>query len=345
MIPIYGNSVGGADLKRNEGLPIPESAEVGQILKVAEVDENGKIIALEAVDLSIPDAPTTDEINPDLVVFPDGLTTTYQIGKVTLTNGMGTLVEPGGTLTDFFNIFVDEKNPTTTQPSVSVTFSQAGAYEVGTYVTPSYSATLSPGSYTYGPATGVTATAWEITDTNDNTSDAASGSFEQFQVSDGINYKITAKATHGAGSIPVTNTGNEYASGKIDAGTKSATSGAVTGYRKTFYGTTANKNTITSDIIRGLAGKSTSALSNGSTFNISIPVGAMRVIIAYPATLRELTEVVDVNGMSTNIVGNVSEILTLNVEGANGFDSIAYRVYVFNRGEATIETNTYKVKI
>jgi hypothetical protein len=128
-------------------------------------DEDVAIIATEAAkQVSI------DQVTPEQVVFPDGATTTYAIGKVTLTNGSGTLVEPGGTLADFFEKFVDEKNPSTTQPSVSLTFSQGKAYEVGTYVTPTYSATLNPGKYTYGPATGVTATAWEVTDNSSNSS-------------------------------------------------------------------------------------------------------------------------------------------------------------------------------
>lgn len=299
-------------------------------------DENGNV-TIENVNI--------DQVDPDKVIFPEGLTTTYAIGNVTLQNGMATLVEPGGTLTDFFNVFIDEQNPSTTQPSVSLTFSQAKAYEVGTKVTPSYIASLNAGIYSYGPATGVTATSWSVSDSDGNTSESASGSFPEFTVGDDTSYSITAKAQHGDGTIPLTNTKNEYPAGQIKAGEKSKTSSAVTGFRRTFYGTTEDKEPITSDTIRGLAGKSTSALKNGSTFSVSIPVGAMRIIIAYPATLRELTSVKDVKGMNTEIVSGVSESFTLGVEGANGFDTQEYRVYVYNRGEATTDTNTYNVTI
>ena len=285
-----------------------------------------------------------DKVDPDKVIFPDGLTTTYPIGKVSLINGMGTLVEPGGTLTDFFNNFVDEKNPTTTQPSVSLTFSQAKAYEVGTKVTPSYSATLNPGSYTYGPATGIVATTWEVTDSSGNSSETASGSFDQFQVTDETSYKITAKATYQAGSIPLTNTGNDYEVGQIKAGSKTATSGAVTGYRTTFYGTTTNKNALTSDTIRSLAGKSTSALKNGSTFTVNVPVGAMRVVIVYPATLQDLSSVKDVNGLNAEIVSGFTKS-TISVEGANGYTAINYKVYTLEYASANDVANTYTVKI
>lgn len=320
-----------------------------------EPDENGNIDVngtfteadkaeiVEDVLASIPDIPI-DQIDPDKVIFPEGLTTTYAIGNVTLQNGMATLVQPGGTLTDFFNVFVDEKNPTTTQPSVSLTFSQAKAYEVGTKVTPSYSATLNPGSYTYGPATGITATSWSVSDTDGNSSEAASGSFPEFTVGDDTSYSITAKATHGEGTIPLTNTKNEYPAGKIAEGEKQATSGKVTGFRKTFYGTTTDKNAITSDTIRGLAGKSTSALKNGSTFTVTIPVGAMRVVIAYPATLQDVSSIKDVNGMNAEIASGFSKS-TLAVEGANDYEAIDYKIYTLEYATANDTANTYTVKI
>lgn len=328
-------------------MTIEQMAKEIESLSVGSGGEIDPEMIKELVDQYLEENPPMvyiDKVTPSQVYFPDGATTTYAIGKVTLTNGMGTLVEPGGTLADFFNNFIDEKNPTTTQPSVSLTFSQAKAYEVGTMVTPSYSATLNPGSYTYGPATGIVATSWEVTDSDGNSSETASGSFDEFQVTDETSYKITAKATYEAGSVPVTNTGNDYEAGQILAGSKSATSGAVTGYRKSFYGTTADKNALDSDAIRALAGKSTSALKNGSTFSITIPVGAMRIVIAYPATLRDLASVKDVNGMNAEIVSGFTKS-TISVEGANDFTAIEYKVYTLERAEAVTEANKYNVTI
>lgn len=289
-----------------------------------------------------------DQVNPDNVIFPDGLTTTYAIGNVTLQNGMATLVEPGGTLTDFFNVFVDEKNPSTTQPSVSLTFSQAKAYEVGTEVTPSYGATLNPGSYTYGPATEVTATSWSVSDSDGNTSEEASGSFPKFTVGDDTSYSITAKAQHGDGTIPLTNTKNKYPAGQIKAGEKSKTSSAVTGFRRTFYGTTEDKEPITSDTIRGLAGNSKGALKVGSKFTVSIPPKAMRVVIAYPATLPDMSEVIDVNGLLARIEKRfISTKTTIKVSGVNNYEPIDYSVYVLEYSSPIEEgkANTYNVTI
>lgn len=283
--------------------------------------------------------------NAESVYFDEDLVTTSAIGNITLTNGQATIPSTGKNLKEVFNaIFVQEKNPTITQPSVSLTFAQAKAYEVGTSVTPEYSASLNAGSYQYGPATGVTATAWEVTDTAGHSATTASGSFAAVTVADDTNYTITAKATHTEGSVPKTNVGNDYAAGKIAAGTKSKTSGAITGFRNSFYGTVTAKDTVTSAVIRGLSGKSGKALTNGATFNVSIPVGAMRVIIAYPATLRDVTSIQDVNGMSAEIKPSFAKS-TVQVEGANGATAIDYKVYTLDYANANDAVNTYKVTI
>ena len=184
-----------------------------------------------------------------------------------------------------------------------------------------------------------------MTDTDDNTADQASGSFPQLTVEDGENYSISATVTHTEGAVPKTNLGNDYAAGKISAGSKSATKGTITGHRKSFYGTTTDKGAATtSDIIRGLAGKSSGALKNGSTFTVPIPVGALRVLIAYPATLRDITSIKDVNGMNAEIKSGFA-LSRVQVEGANAYSAIEYKVYTMDFATANDTANTYSVTI
>lgn len=286
-----------------------------------------------------------ESLDAEKVYFSKDLITTCAIGNIKLTNGQATIEATGKNLKQVWDsIFVKEANPSTTQPSVSLTFSQAKAYEVGTSVTPSYSATLNAGSYTYGPATGVTASAWEVTDTDDHSATTASGSFPAFTVADGESYKITAKATYGDGAIPLTNVGNEYADGQIKAGSKSTISGAVTGYRNTFYGTLETKSDITSAIVRGLTGKSGKALAAGNSFTVTIPVGALRVVIAYPATLRDVNSIKDVNGMNAEISSGFTK-QTVAVEGANSYTAIDYKVYTMDFAAANDTANKFTVTI
>lgn len=271
-----------------------------------------------------------------------------QVGNLTKTqNGTATFATKGKSiaeaLTDIFSKRLQPGTPTA--PAVTLTFGQAKSYEVGTTVSPTYSASLSAGSYTYGPATGITATSWEITDTAGNTADTATGSFADVVVADNTNYKITAKANYGEGTVAKDNLGSDSNPVvKIAAGSATKTSGAITGYRNTFYGTVAEKAEVTSTIIRGLSGKSNAAWSNGKSFTVNIPVGAVRVIFAYPATLQDVSSVKDVNGLNAEIKSAFTKS-AVTVAGAGADAGIEYKVYVTDFAEPVAKANSYTVKI
>ena len=271
-----------------------------------------------------------------------------QVGNLTKSqNGTATFATKGKSiaeaLTDIFSKRLQPGTPIA--PAVTLTFGQAKAYEVGTTVSPTYSASLSAGSYTYGPATGITATSWEITDTAGNTADTATGSFADVVVADNTNYKITAKANYGEGAVAKDNLGSDSNPVvKIAAGSATKTSGAITGYRNTFYGAVTEKAEVTSTIIRGLSGKSNAAWSNGQSFTVNIPVGAVRVIFAYPATLQDVSSVKDVNGLNAEIKSAFTKS-AVTVAGAGADTGIEYKVYVTDFAEPVAEANSYTVKI
>ena len=131
---------------------------------------------------------------------------------------------------------------------------------------------------------------------------------------------------------------------ELKAGGGSDPEPEVQSFWPTYYGTTEDKGEITSDVIRGLAGQSEEELVDGSTFTITIPVGAMRVLIAFPATLGTLSSVKDENGMNAQIV-SAFQMQVLAVESANGEEAIDYNVYVQNFAVANDTENTYAVKI
>lgn len=296
-------------------------------------------------------AAMTGKVDADKVILQDDITMAgnySQIGNLTKDqNGTATFATKGKSVAEALTeIFSKRLQPTiTSNPAVTLTFGQAKAYEVGTTVSPTYSASLSAGSYTYGPATGITATSWEISDTAGNTADTASGSFADVVVTDNTNYKITAKANYGAGAVAVDNLGATSSPEiKISAGSATKTSGAITGYRNTFYGTVTEKAEITSTIIRSLSGKSNKALTNGNSFTINIPVGAVRVIFAYPAVLQDVSSVKDVNGLNAEIKSAFTKS-SITVAGAGADTGIAYKVYVTDFAEPVAKSNSYTVKI
>lgn len=284
------------------------------------------------------------------VFFPANLTTTHAIGNISLTNGQATVNAAGKNIVDVWNaIFVQAKNPTVTDPSVSLTFNQAKAYEVGTTVTPSYTATLNPGTYEYGPDTGITASSWEITASDNGTTVATastnSGSFDSIVVGDNTKYGITAKANYDAGATPKNNLGNDVAAKAIAAGSKSATKGNITGYRKGFYGTLTNKTTeLTSDVIRALKSSTTSTPAAGTKWNLDVPVGAQRIVFAYPATVRDVTDVLDKNASSAQIKSAFTKV-QIDVEGAGDYTAIPYKVYYQDLANANDTANTYYVTL
>ena len=299
-------------------------------------------------DLPYANSGADIQVDASQVMFSQDLVFTEQFGKYVPSDGKVTVPANGDSLLDvLLNAFATDSNPSITQPSVSISSSSFKAYEVGTNVTPAYTATLNPGSYQYGPATGITATSWSVVDNaaEPNTLTTASGSFPQMQVVDGTSYSITATASYGAGAIPKTALGQDYADGQIKAGSKQATKGTITGYRNGFYGTTTTQSsgTFESDNIRALTATN-KAVTAGTVWNISIPVGARSVIFAYPATIRDVTSVLDANGLNAEIKTAFTKVQA-QVAGANGYNPIEYKVYYTNYANANDTQNTYKVTI
>lgn len=280
------------------------------------------------------------------VYFPEDLTATFELGNIELENGQATVSAKGKNVVEVWNaIMVKEKNPTINQPSVNVSCPQAKAYEVGTTVNPTFTANLNPGKYEFGPATGITATSWVVKDTASHQQNSNTGSFDGFIVEDDTNYSITATATYEDGAIPKTNTGNDYAAGQIKAGSKSATSNKITGFRAGFYGSLTSKDgAIDSALVRSLPEKTTGAVRKGNKMIIDIPVGALRLAFAYDAALGEVASVTDTNGMGAE-VKTAFTLHKVDVEGADGYTTKSYNVYISDLASANDTKNTYTVTI
>ena len=325
---------------------------VGEICITNDGEHKGQFKIGDGVttwgDLPYANSGADIQVDASQVMFSQDLVFTEQFGKYIPSGGKVTVPANGDSLLEvLLNAFATDSNPSITQPSVTISSSDFKAYEVGTNVTPSYTATLNAGSYQYGPATGITATSWNVVDNaaEPNTLSTASGSFPQMQVIDGTSYSITATASYGNGAIPNTALGQEYAAGQIKAGSKSATKGTITGYRNGFYGTTTSQSsgTFESDNIRALTATN-KAVTAGTVINISIPVGARSVIFAYPSSVRDVNSVQDVNGLNAEIKTAFTQVL-VNVAGVNGYNPIEYKVYYINYANANDAQNTYKVTI
>jgi hypothetical protein len=223
---------------------------------------------------------------------------------------------------------------------LSLTFTQGKAYEVGNIITTSYSATFKPGSYEFDPATGVEVTAWEVKDSMGNESTQPAATLGNVLITDDLEYSISVTAYHGAGLIPQTNLKNKYSEGQILAGNVTQNTSLMRGYRSGFYGTaTEKKENLSSSDIRALH-SSKRALRPGETINVNIPEGAYRVMFAYPASLPEVTSIVDMNGLYSQILNSFMKTEVL-VNGANDYEAINYRVYYMDFANAYNTSNVF----
>lgn len=320
---------------------LPTGAAKGDIAIVREVISGDKKEYTAYVYTGSAWAAMDGNYDAENVYFAEDLTYTAAIGVLTVpSSGSATINAAGKNVKEVLSsILAKAQDPDVTQPSVSIALTGAGAKEVGSEFTPAYSVSFNKGSYQYGPDTGITAT-YAVSDTDSHTATTATGSFAKFTVGDSTNYKVSVTATHTEGAIPKNNLGSEAPSKKIAAGTKSATSGAVTSYRNSFWGGVKSKEgTPTSAIIRGLAGKKNGAISAGNTGDAQENVGDMRVIIAVPAE-RTITSIKDVNGLNAEAFSAFTHI-TVDVEGANGYEAKSYNVYYKDNANACDKANKW----
>lgn len=281
--------------------------------------------------------------NASNVYFDKNLTYTVQFGTLAKPSGSGTFNAAGKSVEQVLSsLMAQEANPSKTDPAVSFSAQGGfGTFEIGTKKNLTYTAALSAGSYTYGPATGITAQTWEVTCTGvEGSKSTATGTFEGV-VAEQTAKKITAKATYNDGAIPVTNLGNAYAAGQIKAGSASKDSNTLVGVRHMFYGALTEDVALTSDVIRGLSHEA-AAKETITTFGAGS--GAKKVVVACPAGYN-VTKVLMPSAMNADATASfVKQTATVNVEGAEGYTAVAYNVWVYQ--PASIDsTETYAVTI
>ena len=271
---------------------------------------------------------------------------------ITYTVGFGTLAKPSGSAT--FNakgksfeqvlssLMAQEANPSKTEPAVSFTTSNGpGTYEIGTKKNLTYAVSHSAASYTYGPATGITAQSWSVA-CDGVTKTTANGTFENV-VAEATAKKMVATATYGDGAIAVTNLGNAYPAGKIVAGSKSKESSGYVGVRYMFWGPMTDAGAeLSSANIRALAHKEAGSKKTLSTFGAG--AGAKKVVVAVPAGYK-ITKVLMPSALNADVTALfVKQGTQSQVEGANAYAAAAYDVYVYQ--PASIDAGeTYSVTI
>ena len=291
-----------------------------------------------------------------------------QVGNITKSaNGTSTLPAKGKSVAAVLTDILSKRlQPSiTAQPSISgFALTGAKAVEAGTSLANANytAATLNPGTYQYGPETGVEATNWlveRITNLATDqvaSQDAASltagsdnnggsgfviGDQGGENVVNSLKYKLTV--THGAGVTADDNLGDDSSPAvSITAGSKTKETGAYTPFRNVFYGASTSKPTLDSAAIRALTptGKAYAA----GSLTINVPAGAQRVVIACIAGKTGVTKVINETAMNADVTSTFTQS-SVNVEGAEGYTAVAYNVWVFEPAVPYENAATLKVTL
>lgn len=280
----------------------------------------------------------------DNVYFDDDITYTVAIGTLAKPSGSAKFSAKGKNVEQVLSsLMAQEANPTKSNPAVSFSSTGGlGTFEIGTTKNLTYTAALSAGGYTYGPATGITAQTWEVSCTGvTGKKSTATGTFENV-VAEATAKKITAKATYNDGAIPVTNLGNQYPAGQIKAGSASRDSGNLIGVRYMFWGPMTSDADINSAVVRAL--KNNKATSTGTLATFGAGAGAVKVVVAVPSD-HKITKVLMPSALNADVTALfVKQSATVQVKGANDYAAAAYNVYVYQ--PASIDAGeTYAVTI
>lgn len=235
--------------------------------------------------------------------------------------------------------------PTYTKPSVSIANNgglNAGGVEAGTSITPKLRATFAKND-------AGNLTKLEVLKSGTSVGSGTTSPYDYtgtpFVIGD-ENVSFTAKATYAEGPIKKDNLGQESPDGHIVAGSVTSGTFTVSGQRHLFYGTgVGNLPELTSDNVRQLSNKKLNP-AQGLVFNINVAVGQQYIIFAYPATLRDVNQVMYVEtndpGMASSFTKTLVDVADAR-GGSNGLKS--YKVYSYRMATPAAGTMTFKVTI
>lgn len=92
---------------------------------------------------------------------------------------------------------------------------------------------------------------------------------------------------------------------------------------------------IDSAFIRGTTNKGSSpSTQNG----VTIPAGTKRVMVAIPASGKNLTSVIDVDGMGLDVFGNFTKV-NVDVKGLNDYEAASYDAWVAENANGMAATH------
>lgn len=315
----------------------------------AKVDEALKAGTIDAYDILFLNEGKVGWIDKSgqKVIAEDKTSENIVVNGVTgLGVANGSTIPAGKTINDVVKMLVQKSIPATyTKPTVSLGNNggqAAGNVEAGTSVTPKLRATFSKNDAGDLTAISIKKGASPVANGESSPLDYAG---EAIVVGDET-ITFTASATYADAPVKDDNLGNPSKDNWFAGGSINSAAYSIVGKRNLFYGTGVGEAPkLTSDVIRGLSNKKLGP-QNGLSFNIPVAVGQQYIVIAYPATLRDVNNItyVEANdgGMASSFVKSEVEVADAR-GGENG--KMAYNVYTYAMSVPAAAPMTFKVTI
>lgn len=258
----------------------------------------------------------------------------------------GASIPAGTSLDEFIKMVVQKAVPATyTRPTISIANNggqASGNIEAGTSITPKLKAT-----FTKNDAGDLTAIAIKK-----GTDEVATGTASPLEYTgDAIvigdeTISFSATATYGDAPVKNNNLGQESKENWFAGSTITSSVYTITGKRNLFYGTgVGSLPEITSATVRALANKKL-APAAGTSFNVNVAVGQQYIVIAYPASIRDINNVTYVEANDSGMVSNFTKT-TVDVADARGGENgtMSYKVYTYAMAVPAAAGMTFKVTI
>lgn len=260
--------------------------------------------------------------------------------------GNGATIPAGTSLEEFVKMVVQKAIPATyTKPSLSLGNNggqAAGNVEAGSTVTPKLRAVFSKNDAGDLESIVIKKGGTQVAD---GTTSPLTYTGEGVVIGD-ESITFSATATYDDAPVKKNNLGQDSKENWFAGSTVNSSNYTITGKRNLFYGTgVGSAPEVTSDMVRGLVNKKL-APAAGTTFNINVAVGQQYIVIAYPASLRDLNNVTYIEANDSGMASNFSKT-TIDVADARGGSNgtMSYKVYTYAMAVPAAAGMTFKVTI
>lgn len=283
----------------------------------------------------------------------DTIISTTRIQEDITVNGVtGLGIENGGTipsgksLDEIVKMLVQKAVPATyTMPTVSLGNyggQASGSVESGTTITPKLRAT-----FVKNDAGDLISISIKNGDTSvaDGTTSPLDYTGDDIVIGDET-ITFVASATYDDAPVKTDNLGNESKDNWFAGGNVVSSNYNIAGQRNMFYGTGVGAiPELTSDVVRSLTNKKLNPTQE-YTFTFNVEVGQQYIIIAYPATLRDINSVTYVEANDSGMASNFTKTLVDVADARGGTNgTMSYKVFTYSMLVPASAKMTFKVTI